>query len=45
MATLHPTCVRVVEKITKTAWDGELRKDVRVEWKKAFKEGLENADN
>ena len=45
LATLHPTCVKVVEKVTKTAWDGELRKDVRVEWKKAFKEGLENASN
>tara|TARA_R100000306_G_C4367735_1_gene138461 strand:- start:800 stop:1585 length:786 start_codon:yes stop_codon:yes gene_type:complete len=45
LAALHPTCVKVVEKSTKTAWDGQTRKDVRVGWKKAYKEGLENASN
>jgi glycosyltransferase involved in cell wall biosynthesis len=42
LASLHPTCVQVVEKSTKTAWDGQTRKDVRVGWKKAFKEGAKN---
>jgi hypothetical protein len=45
LAALHPTCVKVVEKSTKTAWEGQTRKDVRVGWKKAYKEGLENASN
>ena len=42
---LHPTCVKVVEKQTKTAWNGLPRKDVVVGWKKAYKEGVENASN
>jgi len=42
---LHPTCVKVVEKQTKTAWNGLPRKDVIVGWKKAYKEGVENASN
>lgn len=45
LAELHPTCVKVVEKQTKTAWGGLPRKDVRVAWKKAYKEGVENASN
>ena len=43
LADLHPTCVKVVEKQTKTAWNGLPRKDVIVGWKKAYKEGVENA--
>ena len=39
---LHPTCVKVVEKQTKTAWNGLPRKDVIVGWKKAYKEGVES---
>jgi len=42
---LHPTCVKVVEKQTKTAWNGLPRKDVIIGWKKAYKEGVENASN
>ena len=42
---LHPTCVRVVEKQTKTAWNGLPRRDVIVGWKKAYKEGIEYAHN
>ena len=38
---LHPTCVKVVEKQTKTAWNGLPRKDVIIGWKKAYKEGIE----
>ena len=39
---LHPTCVKLVEKQTKTAWNGLPRTDVIIGWKKAFKEGLQN---
>ena len=42
---LHPTCVKIVEKQTKTAWNGLPRKDVIIGWKKAYKEGVENAGN
>ena len=42
---LHPTCVKVVEKQTKTAWNGLPRKDVIIGWKKAFKEGVENENS
>tara|TARA_R100001463_G_scaffold124691_1_gene181815 strand:- start:30821 stop:31627 length:807 start_codon:yes stop_codon:yes gene_type:complete len=42
---LHPSCVRVVEKQTKTAWNGLPRRDVIVGWKKAYKEGIEHANN
>ena len=38
--SLHPTCVKVVEKQTKTAWNGLPRKDVIIGWKKAYKEGV-----
>lgn len=36
LAKLHPDFVRVVEKETKTAWGGQKRKDVNVQWKRAF---------
>ena len=36
LASLHPDFVRVVEKKTKTAWGGGIRKDVIVSWKKAY---------
>lgn len=35
---LHPKYVKVVEKTTKGAWGGGTRKDVNVQWKKAYKE-------
>lgn len=37
LATLHPEFVKVVEKETKSAWGGGVRKDVRIQWKKAFR--------
>lgn len=33
---LHPLSVKVVEKITKTAWNGLPRTDVMVQWKRAY---------
>jgi hypothetical protein len=33
---LHPQFVKTVEKTTKTAWNGETRTDVMVQWKKAY---------
>ena len=33
---LHPDFVKIVEKETKTAWNGMPRKDVQVQWKRAF---------
>ncbi len=42
---LHPTCVKVVEKQTKTAWNGLPRRDVIVGWKKAYKEGIDAHNN
>jgi len=41
---LHPDVVEVVEKETKTAWGGATRKDVKVQWKKAFKTGANNGE-
>jgi len=35
---LHPGVVQVVQKETKTAWGGGTRTDVRIQWKRAFKE-------
>ena len=36
LAELHPRFVRVVEKTTKGAWGGGTRKDVFIQWKKAY---------
>lgn len=36
LGSLHPDFVRVVEKKTKTAWGGGIRKDVIISWKKAY---------
>lgn len=36
LQALHPEFVRLVEKQTKTAWNGQPRTDVVVAWKKAF---------
>lgn len=36
---LHPGIVQVVRKYTKTAWGGGWRHDVRVAWKRAYKNG------
>lgn len=41
LARLHPRYVKVVEKFTKGAWGGGIRKDVVVQWKKAIKERAE----
>lgn len=37
---LHPAYVKVVEKQTKTSWEGQKRTDVVVQWKKAFMDSL-----
>lgn len=34
LKALHPRWVKVVEKETKTAWNGQTRKDVTIYWKK-----------
>ena len=39
LANLHPDYVTVVDKETKGAWGGGVRKDVRVQWKKAYENG------
>jgi hypothetical protein len=39
LAELYPDFVKVVEKTTKTAWEGRTRKDVIIQWKKAYKYG------
>lgn len=36
LATFHSSFVKVVEKTTKGAWGGGTRKDVNIQWKKAF---------
>ena len=36
LAALHPDFVTVVTKQTKTAWQGQERTDVRIQWKKAY---------
>lgn len=43
LAALHPRFVTVVEKETKGAWGGGVRTDVRVAWKKAFRDGRAEA--
>jgi hypothetical protein len=40
LAELHPGLVQVVEKQTKTAWGGQKRLDVVVQWKKAYERGV-----
>ncbi len=42
LAAKHHPFVKVVEKETKTAWGGQKRKDVIVQWKKAYAEGEAN---
>jgi hypothetical protein len=44
LKALHPDVVEVVEKETKTAWGGATRKDVKVQWKKAYKLGAQNGE-
>jgi len=39
--SLHPEFVKIVEKETKTAWNGMPRKDVNVQWKRAFNSGTD----
>lgn len=42
LAQLHKPFVSVVEKKSKTGWDGmATRTDVRIQWQAAYKEGLE----
>lgn len=36
LAALHPSFVTVVQKTTKTAWNGATRDDVRIQWKCAY---------
>lgn len=36
LAELHPQFVTVVTKQTKTAWNGQERQDVRIQWKQAY---------
>lgn len=36
LAAFHPNFVKVTNKVTKTAWGGGERTDVRVYWKKAY---------
>ena len=38
---LHRDFVKVVEKETKTAWNGMPRKDVNVQWKRAYNSGTD----
>lgn len=40
LAELHAPHVRVVEKQTKGAWQGQARLDVVISWKKAYEEGV-----
>lgn len=41
----HPKFVKVVTKTTKTAWGGGERKDVIIQWKKAYQEGVSTYGN
>ena len=42
LADRYPDFVTVVEKKSKSVWKGmQTRKDVRIQWKKAYKKGLE----
>ena len=43
LAECYPDFVTVVKRMTKGAWGGGIRHDVRVQWKKAYNYGLENA--
>jgi hypothetical protein len=40
LAKKYPLFVKTVSKETKTSWGGETRVDVHVQWKKAYKYGL-----
>lgn len=40
LAELFPKYVKVVKKQTKEAWGGQERTDVVIQWKKAYKDGL-----
>lgn len=42
LAKLHAPFVKVVEKQTKNAWNGQPRLDVRIQWKKAFNDALKS---
>jgi hypothetical protein len=42
LAALHPQFVTVVEKTTKGSFGGGTRKDVRIQWKEAYKYGKSN---
>lgn len=42
LASLHPDFVKVVEKTTKGAWGGGTRKDVVVQWKKAYQSSFKD---
>ena len=45
LKALHPNFVTLVTKTTKTAWGGQTRTDVQVQWKKAFDFGWKAAHN
>jgi hypothetical protein len=38
-----PEFVNIVQKQTKTAWGGQAREDVIIQWKAAYAEGLRRA--
>ena len=40
LAVLHPQFVKVVTKKTSTSWGGQERKDVVIQWKKSYAEGV-----
>ncbi len=40
LAEKHYPFVKVVEKTTKTAWGGQTRKDVIIQWKKCYNRGV-----
>jgi len=45
LAKMHHPYVKVVEKVTKTAWNSRPRKDVIVYWKKAFRDSQKNQND
>ena len=40
LQALHPQFVTIVKKQTKTAWNGQERTDVRIQWKRALEAGV-----
>lgn len=42
-AALHPAFVKIVDKQTKGAWGGQARKDVIIQWRKAYDAGTRSA--